>query len=166
MHGDYMARIKRSPVICIILVCLVLLTVQALVVASQPSETLQPRFSKALVLVRQAEAAGATHEETAGLVLLLNKALQLDEQAAGAPASDGQRRAELLAQAEEALGRVETEAGQLEVIAARRTFNNRLFAYFSAGILAIVSTLVFVLAASFSRRYRIKRTFQMRVFRK
>jgi hypothetical protein len=135
-------------------------------VTSQPSEDLQPRFNMALALVHQTESQGATREEVTGLVVLLNKALQLDEEAAGLPTSEGKRKADLLFQANETLSTVETQASQLAVVAARRTFNNRVLAYVSGGILAVASTFGYVLGERFWREYRIKRTFQMQVFRK
>jgi hypothetical protein len=155
---------SRLLIICVALLALLLITPR--IVTSQPSQELQPRFSRAFTLVHQAEAAGATREEVTNLVVLLNKALQLNEQATRSPASEAKRRADLLGQANETLGTVETEASQLEVVAAHRTFNNRVLAYVSGGITALVSTVVYVLGVGFWRRYRIKRTFQMRVFRK
>jgi hypothetical protein len=159
-----MLRFSRLVIICVALFAVLLVTPH--IVSSQPSEDLQPRFNRALALVHQTETAGATHEEVTGLVVLLNKALQLDEEAAGLPTSEAKRKATLLSQVNETLNTVETQAGQLAVVAARRTFNNRVLAYVSGGILAAASTFAYVLGARFWRAYRIKRTFQMRVFRK
>ena len=157
-----MLRIRWFLVICIVLAILLPLTAQTVTSASQPTEELQPQFSRAFVLVRRAEATGATHEEVAGLVLLLNKALQLDEEATRLPTSDAQR-ATLLAQVDETLGRVETEATRLEVTASQRTFTNRMIAYVSGGVAAFLATLAYAYTSDIWRRYRIKRTFQMRI---
>jgi len=160
-----MLRIRWFLVICIVLAILLPLTAQTSTSALQPTEELQPRFSSAFALVRRAEAAGATHEEITGLVLLLNKALQLDEEATRLPGSEAQRAA-LLAQVDETLGRVETEATRLEVTASQRTFTNRVVAYVTGGIAAFLATLAYVCTGHVWRRYRIKRTFQMRIFPK
>jgi hypothetical protein len=131
----------------------------------QLTEEPGPRFITAFVLVRQAEAAGATRQEVADLVLLLNKALQLSEETKKLPSSEAQR-ATLLAQVDETLGKVEVEASQLEFTAAQRMSTNRVIAYVSGGIAAFLATLAYAFTSHIWRRYRIKRTFQMRIFPK
>jgi hypothetical protein len=160
-----MVRIRWFLIICIVLAILLPLTAQTTTSALQPAEELQPRFGSAFALVHRAEAAGATREEIADLVLLLNKALQLGEEATRLPGSEAQRVA-LLAQANETLGRVETEATQLEVTSSQRMFTNRTVAYVSGGIAAFLATLAYVCTGYVWRKYRIKRTFQMRIFPK
>jgi type IV secretory pathway VirB2 component (pilin) len=160
-----MLRIRWFLVICIVLAILLPLTAQTSSSALQPTEELQPRFSSAFALVHRAEAAGATREETADLVLLLNKALQLSEEATRLPGSETQRVA-LLAQANETLGRVETEATRLEATASQRTFTNRIAAYVTGGIGALLATIAYAYGGYIWRRYRIKRTFQMRILPK
>jgi len=160
-----MLRIRWFLVICIVLAILLPLTAQTSSSALQPTEELQPRFSSALALVHRAEAAGATREEVAGLVLLLNKALRLDEEATKLPASDAQRAA-LLAQVDENLAAVETEANRLEVTASQRTFTNKIVAYVTGGIAALLATIAYAYGGYIWQRYRIKRTFQMRIFPK
>jgi hypothetical protein len=160
-----MLRIRWLLVICIVLAILLPLTAQTSSSALQPTEELQPRFSSAFALVHRAEAAGATREETADLVLLLNKALQLSEEATRLPGSETQRVA-LLAQANETLGRVETEATRLEATASQRTFTNRIAAYVTGGIGALLATIAYAYGGYIWRRYRIKRTFQMRILPK
>ena len=162
MEADHVLRIRYFLILCIILAVLLPLTAQTVTSASQLTEELQPQFGRAFVLVRRAEAAGATHEEVAGLVLLLNKALQLSEEATRLPTSDAQR-ATLLAQVDETLGRVETEATLLEITASQRTFANRMIAYVSGGVAAFLATLAYAYTGDIWRRYRIKRTFQMRI---
>jgi hypothetical protein len=160
-----MLRIRWFLVICVVLTILFPLTADTSSSTQQPTEELQPRFSSAFALVHRAEAAGATREETAGLVVLLNKALQLSEEATRLPGSETQRVA-LLAQANETLLRVETEATRLEATASQRTFTNRVVAYVSGGIAAFLATLSYMCVGHVWRRYRIKRTFQMRIFPK
>ena len=160
-----MLRIRWFLVICVVLTILLPLTAETSSSALQPTEELQPRLSSAFDLVRRVEAAGATREEVAGLVLLLNKALRLDEEATKLPASDVQRAA-LLAQVDENLAALETEANRLELTASQRTFTNRVVAYVTGGIAAFLATLAYVFTAYVLRKYRIKRTFQMRIFPK
>jgi type IV secretory pathway VirB2 component (pilin) len=165
MEADHVLRIRYFLILCIILAILLPLTAQTVTSASQLTEELQPQFGRAFVLARRAEAAGATREEVAGLVLLLNKALQLDEEATRLPTSDAQRVA-LLAQVNETLGRAETEATGLEVTASQRTFTNKIVAYVTGGIAALLATIAYACGGHIWRRYRIKRTFQMRIFPK
>jgi hypothetical protein len=162
VEADHVLRIRHFLILCIILAVLLPLTAQKVTSASQLTEELQPQFSRAFALVRRAEAAGGTREEVAGLVLLLNKALQLSEEATRLPSSEAQRAA-LLAQMNEILGKVETEATRLEVTASQRTFTSRVVAYVSGGIAAFLTTLAYASTVRIWRRYRIKRTFQMRI---
>jgi type IV secretory pathway VirB2 component (pilin) len=165
VEADHVLRIRYFLILCIILAVLLPLTAQTVTSASQLTEEPQPQSSRVFALVRRAEAAGATREEVAGLVLLLNKALQLDEEATRMPTSDAQRAA-LLAQVNETLGRAETEATRLEVTASQRTFTNRIVAYVTGGIAALLATIAYAYGGHIWRRYRIKRTFQMRIFPK
>ena len=162
MEADHVLRIRYFLILCIILAVLLPLTAQTVTSTSQLTEELQPQFSRAFVLVRRAEAAGATHEEVTALVLLLNRALKLDEEATRLPTSDAQRAA-LLAQMNEILGKVETEATRLETTASQRTLTNRVIAYVSGGIAAFLATLGYAYTGHIWRKYRIKRTFQMRI---
>ena len=165
MEADHVVRIRYFLILCIILAVLLPLTAQTVTSASQLTEELQPQFSRAFVLVRRAEAAGATREEVADLVILLNKALQLNEEATRLPGSEAQRVA-LLAQMSEILGKVETEATRLETTASQRTLTNRVIAYASGGVAAFLATLGYAYTGHIWRKYRIKRTFQMRIFPK
>ena len=162
MEADHVLRIRYFLILCIILAVLLPLTAQTVTSTSQLTEELQPQFSRAFVLVRRAEAAGATREEVAGLVLLLNKALQLSEEATRLPSSEAQSAA-LLAQMNEILGKVETEATRLEATASQRTLTNGVIAYVSGGVAAFLATLGYAYTGHIWRKYRIKRTFQMRI---
>jgi hypothetical protein len=161
-----MTLLWRFLVIGIMFAGLLLFPTQITTVTSQPKEELQPEFNKALVLVHEAEAAGASRKEVSDLVVLLNDALQLNQEASALPDSEARRRMDLLAQVNATLATVETEASKLAVVAARRTFTNRVVAYFSGGIAALASTIAYVIGVRFWRTYRIKRTFQMSISRK
>jgi hypothetical protein len=131
---------------------------------SQPVSQIEPRFNQVLSQVHKAEAAGATPNEIAELVTLLNNALSLNEQALAS--QDAQKRSDLSAQLGEMLTTIQARASQLESLAAQRTSTNKMVAYASGVILALGGTLLYAYGISFYRKYRIKRTFQMKVIPK
>ena len=141
-----------------------LIATQPLAVRSQTAETLEPRLGQTLVTLHQAESAGATPSEIETLVALLNKALELDEEALKLNAPDQtQRRIDLLAQVEQILTTVQNRAAELTAVASQRTYNNRALTYVGGAITAVLATFAYVFIVSFYQKYRIKRTFQMRV---
>jgi hypothetical protein len=133
-------------------------------VASQAPTGLQPGFNQAILDVRSAETAGGTPSEIASLVETLNRALTLNEQALQLtdPSSAGQR-AQLLVQVDQMLLRVEDNAKQLQVVASERTNVNRIVAYVAGGAAALLATFAYALCLSFWKRYRVKRTLQMKI---
>jgi len=142
-----------------------LATIQPFTAASHTIETLQPGFGQTIVALHRAESAGATSSEIAELVVLLNKALELNVEALklGTPY---QRRADLLAQVDQILRTVENRAAELAAAASQRTHTNRVLTYVWGPIAAVLGTIVYAFAGSLCRKYRIKRTFQMKVTRK
>jgi hypothetical protein len=132
---------------------------RAAIVSSQTVNQLPSGFGQALAAVRGAEAAGATPAEVAPLVALLNGALQLNAQAANGNSS---ARTQLSNQ----LATIQTRANQLESVASQRTFTDDVIVYLSGGVGAVVATLVSAYCLSFWRRYRVKRTFQMKIYKK
>ena len=128
------------------------------------ADEIQPEFNQAITQVRLAESAGATQSEVTELLTTLNKALDLNEQALKLTSpNDAQRRAELLAQVNLMLNEVQTKAAALETVASQRTRTNDALAYVYGGIAAAVGTFAYAALLAFYRRYRIKRTFQMKV---
>jgi len=61
---------------------------------------------------------------------------------------------------------LESKASEVENFAAGRTLFNKYLAYFSGGIAAFLATLAYAYGISLWRKYRIKRTFQMRIIPK
>jgi hypothetical protein len=157
-----MPRFRRLLILLPALI-LLLIVLRATFVSSQTVDQLPPGFSQALSAVRGAEAAGATPAEIAPLVALLNIALQLNRQAANA-SSPG--RSQLQAQVSSQLATVQSRAGQLQGVASQRTFTDDVISYLSGGVGAIVATVVSAYCLSFWRKYRVKRTFQMRIYKK
>jgi hypothetical protein len=64
------------------------------------------------------------------------------------------------------LAAIQTRANQLEILAAQRTFTDDVIAYLSGGVAAVVATVVCAYALAFWRRYRVKRTFEMKIYKK
>jgi hypothetical protein len=136
-------------------------------ITSRPSDGLAPHFNQVIALVHQAETGGAKSDEVVELVTLLNRALKLDEESSRLTRpDDAQRRAGLLTEVDEILSNVQTKAIQLEIVASRRTFTNKVVAYLCGGIAAFVAAVAYTCGTSYLRKYRIKRTFQMRIFPK
>lgn len=159
-----MPRALRRRVTFIAAAILLLATLHVITATGQPTTELQPGFNEALAVVRQAETAGVTVSELTDIVILLNRALELNEEALTLTgAGDAQRRAELLAQVDETLATVRTKASELTAVASQRTFTNKLIAYVSGVVAAVLGTLVYFYGGVFWRRYRVKRTFQMRI---
>jgi hypothetical protein len=154
----------RRILIFTIAVMLILVAVHSNTSTYLRADEIQPGFTQAITQVRLAESAGATQSEINELLTVLNKALELNEQALKLTSpNDAQRRAELLAQVNAMLNDVQTRASALQTIASQRTRTNTVLAYVYAGIAAAVGTFAYVFLFAFYRRYRIKRTFQMKV---
>ena len=161
-----MAFVSRVLILTVLMVAL-LLSSRPVNVTSQPTDQLQPHFNQAMIQIHKAESAGATTEEVAKLTALLNQALELNQQAlALRRPEDAQKRAQLLAQVDELLNGVQSNATQLEAVASRRTFTNNVLAYVAGGIAALLVTIAYAYGVIFWRKYRVKRTFQMKVIPK
>jgi len=114
--------------------------------------------------IDRAEEAGATSNEVAGLLGLLNTAVSLNEQAARmTKPEDAQTRAQLLNEVDQDLEAVQGRASQLETTASRRSLLNKIAAYASGGIAALLATLVCAFGLSLWRKYRVRLAFEMKV---
>jgi nucleotidyltransferase/DNA polymerase involved in DNA repair len=158
-----MVGVSRFAIVVSILLLLVACSSLA---SSQPTDELQPHFNEAIVQVHRAEAAGATPSEVAELVLLLNKALEINEAALALNPSDAQHRISLLSQVDGILLDVQSRATQLERSGARRMATTKTMLYVVGGVGAFLSTIVYAWGVSLFHRYRIKRTLQMKVIPK
>lgn len=165
VYDSEMRAIQRLLLLVVIMIPSLLLIIgHSMTAMSQPVSQIEPRFNQVLSQVHKAEAAGATPNEIAELVTLLNNALSLNEQALAS--QDAQKRSDLSAQLGEMLTTIQARASQLESLAAQRTSTNKMVAYASGVILALGGTLLYAYGISFYRKYRIKRTFQMKVIPK
>jgi predicted PurR-regulated permease PerM len=133
---------------------------------AQLNPLLQAGFGKAIVAVNDAEAAGATPNETAPLVALLNEALALNREASSLPPNQTDQRNALLSSVNQILTNVTNQGNDLTSTSTRRTYTNEILTYVIGLLVAVVGTFVYVLGVEFYQRYRIKRTFQLRVRRK
>jgi hypothetical protein len=130
---------------------------------AQINQPLQPSLGQAIVAVNNAEAAGATPNETAPLVTLLNKALDLNREASSLPTNQTEQRNAILSSVNQILTSVTNQANDLTTTSVQRTFTNKIITYVTGLVLAIVGTFAYVFGVELYKKYRIKRTFQMRV---
>lgn len=133
-------------------------------VISQSTSKAEPGFGAALSSVHQAELAGATADEIRPLVTELNNALKLNLEALRltSPAQSANRSA-LLGQVDHTLINVQSNANDLQSSAAQRTFTNKVVTYIFGIVAAAVLTFVYAYGRGLWRRYRVKRTLQMRI---
>jgi hypothetical protein len=167
LNESELPRIQSKLAIVAVLAILAMIATEPFAVSSQTVGTLEPRFGQTLVELHQSETAGATSSEVAELVALLNKALELDGEAAKLSTPDQtQKRADLRAQVDQILTTVENRAAELTVVASQRSYTNRVLTYVGGAIAAVLGTIAYAFIAVFYQKYRVKRTFQMRVTRK
>lgn len=133
---------------------------------AQMNQPLQPSLGQAIVAVNNAEAAGATPNETAPLVTLLNKALELNQEASSLPTNQTEQRNATLSSVNQILTNVTNQANDLTTTSARRAYTNKIMTYVSGVVVAVVGTFAYVFGVEFYQRYRIKRTLQMRIWRR
>jgi hypothetical protein len=124
---------------------------------------LQPSLGQAIVAVNNAEEAGATPNETAPLVTLLNKALELNQEASSLPTIQTEQRNAIFSSENQILTNVTNRANDLTTTSAQRIYMYKILTYVTGLIIAIVGTFAYVFCVELYQRYRIKRTFQMRV---
>jgi hypothetical protein len=157
-------HVKLATAAAILIVAVTLLPIIAI---SQPNGTIEPGFAGTLGALRQAESAGATPSEIAALVVLLNKALELNGDALKLNAtSDANKRTQLISQVDQILTTVQGQAQHLTTLASQRSRTNKILTYIGGIIAAFIGTILFAFTVSFYRAYRIKRAFEMRITRK
>jgi len=133
---------------------------------AQLNPSLPPLLGQAISAVSNAEAAGATPNETAPLVTLVNTALELNREASNLPSNQTQERGALLARVNQILSNVTDRANRLTTAAIQRTYTVKVIAYLTGLVVAILGTLAFSFGVEIYRRYYVKRTFQMRIRRR
>jgi len=167
LNESQLPRIQSKLATVAVLTILAVIAIGPLAVRSQTVGPLEPRFGQTLVKLHQSETGGATSSEVAELVALLNKALELDGEALKLNAPEQtQKRADLRAQVDQILTTVENRAADLTVVASQRSYTNKVLTYVGGVIAAVLGTIAYAFIAAFYQKYRVKRTFQMRVTRK
>jgi hypothetical protein len=155
---------KLATAAAILILAVTLLPILAI---SQPNQTIEPGFAGTISAVRHAETAGATPTEIAALVVLLNKALELNGDALKLNAtSDANKRTQLISQVDQMLSTVQSQAQNLTTLASQRSRTNKILTYAGGILAAFIGTILFAFVVSFYQAYRIKRTFEMRITRK
>jgi len=134
-------------------------------VASQ-SVNAQMQLSKVIQDAQAAELSGANSDEMRGLAVQLNTVLALQDELQNLPPQELGRRAQLSQQINATLTRVDMEANELATKASQRTSITHLVAYSSGVVGAVIVTVAYYYAALLQRRYRIKRTFEMKIIPK
>ena len=157
-----LTRIARVLVLLSAIVVISLITYPIL--ARSQSENVQ--LSMTLQDLQRAESAGATPTEMQGLIDQMNSIIPLQSQLQNLPVQDTARRVQLLGQINATLTSVDSQANQLETTASQRTYMNRVISYSSGIVGAIMATAAYYYGMVLYRRYRIKRTFQMKVIPK
>jgi len=163
LNESRMARIRTVPVLAFLVVAS-FIAFQSFA-ASQGVVNLQPGFGQALVAVHDAEMAGAPAGDVSNLVSLLNKALNLNQEALQANTTT-ERRSQLLAQVDQTLSAAQTTATALASSYRQETNTDRIVAYVVGASVAFLGAILYPFALPFYERYRIERTFDMRVKRK
>ncbi|MGA8905948.1 MAG: hypothetical protein WB661_13180 [Candidatus Bathyarchaeia archaeon] len=133
---------------------------------AQINQSLQASLGQAIVAVNNAEAAGATPNETAPLVAMLNKALELNREVSSLPTNQTEQRNAILSSGNQILTSVANQANDLTATSAQRTYTNKIMTYVSGIVAAVVGTFAYVFGVELYERHRIKSTFQMRIKRK
>jgi hypothetical protein len=160
---------NRVAAVAMLLALAALMVGHGMLAANSQSndQALQPGFNNVLVLVRHAEEAGATSAELAPLVAGLNKALEFNVKVSALnQPNETQSRQTVLGQLNGLLLGLGRNATQLESTASQRTFTNKATSYVGGGIGALIGAVLLGYCLAFWRKYRVKRTFEMRIIPK
>jgi hypothetical protein len=151
-------------------ILLILLAIATLALVAYPalvvSQSVNPQLSMVIQDIRKAESAGAERGEMQRLIDQMNSVSQLQDQMQNLSPQDVEKRAQLLGEINSTLSSIDAEANQLETIAAQRTYVGHVIAYSSGVVGAVIGTVAYYYGVLLYRRYRIKRTFQMKIIPK
>jgi hypothetical protein len=123
----------------------------------------QPDLNKVIQDVQKAESSGANSAEMQTLLSQLNHVVELQDQMQNLSPQDADKRTQDLVQINEILAAVDAEANHIAVIASQRRFFDHLSIYLSGVIGAVLATIAYHYSILLWRKYRIKRTFQMKI---
>lgn len=162
--SNHMIRVSTLLVFSLSFVAIVLL-LHSSSVASQ-SVNPQMQLSKVIQDAQAAELSGANPDEMRSLAVQLNTVIGLQDELQNLPPQELGKRAQLSEQINATLTRVDMEANELATRASERTSISHLVAYSSGVVGAVIATVAYYYAALLQRRYRIKRTFEMKIIPK
>lgn len=154
-----MSTFNKVPILAL-LAFVALIAIQPSAISQTPA-TPQLSFAQAFIDVRTAEAAGASSSDISGLVALLNKALELNHEALQTNTT-AEERTLLLTQVDQILLTVHQKAVELAASSGQEVLTDTILRYVGGAMLAVLATVVYSLSLLFYRRYRVRRTFQMR----
>jgi len=156
-----MIRVSALLVFSLSLVAMAVL-VQSASVSSQ-SVNSQMQLSKAIQDVQAAELSGANPDEMRELAVQLNTMIGLQDELQNLSPQELGKRAQLTEQINNTLTKVDVQANEIATRASQRTSINDLVAYSSGVVGAVIATVVYHYGTLLRRRYRVKRTFQMKI---
>ena len=156
-----MIRVSSLLAFSLSFIAIVLLMHSASVASQSVSSQMQ--LSKVIQDVQRAESSGANPDEMRNLALQLNTMIGLQDELQSLPPQGLGKRAQLSEQINATLTRVDTQANEIATRASQRTSINHLVAYSSGVAGAVIATLVYHYGTLLRRRYRIKRTFQLKI---
>lgn len=160
--AEFELRTASALVLSIFLVAL--MTYPILGVSQQKQA--QPDLNRVIQDVQKAESSGATSAEMQALLFQLNYVVELQDQMQNLSPQDADNRTKNLVQINETLAAVDAEANHIAVISSQRRFFNHLSIYLSGVIGAVLATIACHYSSLLWRKYRIKRTFQMKLIPK
>lgn len=151
---------------CLLLILLAVAITLAVYPALVASQSVNTQLSMVIQDIRKAESAGARPSEIQRLVDRMNSVSQLQDQLQNLSPQDVEKRAQLLGEINSTLSSIDGEAIQLETAVAQRTYWGHVIAYSSGVVGAVIGTVAYYYGALLYQRYRIKRTFQMKIIPK
>jgi hypothetical protein len=100
------------------------------------------------------------------LIERMNSVVVLERQLENLPVQNNVTKTRLLEEINSTLASVDAQAVQLEMTASQRTYVHHVIAYLSGLIGAVIGTIAYYFGLVLYVRYRIKRTFRMRIIPK
>jgi len=156
-----MIRVSTLLVFSLSFIVLLLLVHSASVTSQSISTEIQ--LSKVIQDVQAAELSGANSDETRDLAVQLNTIIVIHDELQKLTPVELGKRAQLDQQINRTLMSVDTQANEIATRASQRTSTNHLFVYSSGAVGALIATVVYHYGQLLRQRYRIKRTFQMKI---
>jgi hypothetical protein len=160
-----MRRLALTLLAACLSTIIIALSVHPVLVVSQSTDY-NTRLNNVIQDVQKAELAGARPEEINGLIVQLNSVVALQDELQNTPAQEADKRAQLTAQINNTLSTVDAQAIQLAAIASQRSHVDHMVTYSSGVVGAVIGTVACYCGILLWQKYRVKRTFRMRIIPK